>query len=342
MIDLSTLKELMIDGIKLVELYINNILVWKSGIKNWVRYAIDTDGSLYEDTGYIDMYRLSSSGSLSAQEHTFTTGFIPCKATDVIRMARAEWLRSGQENGGYNYLSFYNKSFGLLGSINVEFINGAKTVRGIVTNATSITASNGVTTFKPAFSDSSEVAYFRINGYGLAGISIVTVNEEIPDKFGYKNLVPFSTESGGKTIYNGGLGYKNGYRVRSGGAEGATVNGSVTGFIPVKGGDVVGIGGCTFGIAKNENAINVSDSTFTNIGQVTANYPNMGYGIFAEGASHVAYAWKSGIEKNGCFYWAVPPNAGIAYIRVSGYTDASASGGKGENLIVTINEEIEV
>ena len=36
-----------------------------------------------------------------------------------------------------------------------------------------------------------------------------------------KNWVKFSTEADGVTIYNGGLGYKNGYRVRSGGAEAA-------------------------------------------------------------------------------------------------------------------------
>lgn len=35
---------------------------------------------------------------------------------------------------------------------------------------------------------------------------------------GYTNLVPLSTEADDKTIYNGGLGYKNGYRIRSGGA----------------------------------------------------------------------------------------------------------------------------
>lgn len=337
MVYLKNLKELTINGIKLMELYINNILVWKSGIKNWVRYAIDTDGSLYENTGYIDMYRLNSSGGLTTQKHTFTTGFIPCNPIDVIRMARAEWLLSGQELSGYNHISFYNKSFGLLGSINIEFYTGNKTTRGIVTGATSITVSNNVTTFNPVFSDSSEVAYFRISGYGLGGIAIVTVNEEIPNKFGYKNVKPFSTESDGKTIYNGGLGYKNGYRIRSGGAEAEVFNASHTGFIPTKGGDVIGIGGITLGTVTNSNAINVSDSTFTNIGQVTENYANAGYGIFAEGASYQAYAWSSGIEKNGCFYWAVPPDAGISYVRVTGRTE-----GNGANLIVTINEEIEL
>ena len=38
-------------------------------------------------------------------------------------------------------------------------------------------------------------------------------------KGGPTNLLPLTTEADGITIYNGGLGYKQGYRVRSGGAE---------------------------------------------------------------------------------------------------------------------------
>jgi hypothetical protein len=151
----------------------------------------------------------------------------------------------------------------------------------------------------------------------------------------YKNWVPYSTESGGKTIYNGGLGYKNSYRVRSGGAEGASAYASCTGFIPVHGGDVIGIGGITFVGNSVDNAINVSNANYTNIGQVTESYANAGYGIFAADGTHKAYAWNSGIEKNGCFYWTVPYDAGISYVRVTGRT-----GGDGTKLVVTINEEI--
>ena len=38
-------------------------------------------------------------------------------------------------------------------------------------------------------------------------------------KSGFKNWVFNSLESGGNAIYNNGLGYKIGYRIRSGGAE---------------------------------------------------------------------------------------------------------------------------
>lgn len=157
-------------------------------------------------------------------------------------------------------------------------------------------------------------------------------------KGGYKNWVPFSTESDGKTIYNGGLGYKNGYRVRSGGAETAHNNAACTGFIPVKGGDVVRISGWTryTDSGNAANAINAANSSFTNIGQVS----NGNYGIFASGGGYAAYD-KSTIEDgaNGISKWVVPPSAsGVAYIRVSAYNPYD--GAPGEKLIVTINEEI--
>lgn len=63
----------------------------------------------------------------------------------------------------------------------------------------------------------------------------------------YTNLVYSSINADG-TIYNGGLGYKEGYRIRSGGAE-AEYNSVCTGFIPVKSGDVVRLSGWDFSIA---------------------------------------------------------------------------------------------
>lgn len=152
-------------------------------------------------------------------------------------------------------------------------------------------------------------------------------------KSGYKNWARFSTESDGKTIYNGGQGYKDGYRVRSGGAEGATGTGSCTGFMPVNGGDVVRFSGWDMTVAANENAINVSNSSFTNIGQFTM--LDAYYGIFQ---NYTQYTSGSVVEeKTGVWKWVAPPAAsGIAYIRVSGYTK-----GDGSKMIVTINEEIE-
>ena len=158
-------------------------------------------------------------------------------------------------------------------------------------------------------------------------------------KGGCTNRVPLSIDTDG-SVYNGGLGYKNGYRIRSGGAETSQNNAACTGFIPVSGGDVIRIYGWNrySNPGTAANAVNVADAAFANLGQIS----NSNYGIFASGAAYAAYN-NSTIEDgaDGISSWVVPPAAsGAAYIRVSAY-DATNSA-PGANLIVTVNEEIEI
>lgn len=158
-------------------------------------------------------------------------------------------------------------------------------------------------------------------------------------KSGYTNLVPLSTEADGKTIYNGGLGYKDGYRVRSGGAEGEASSGSCIGFIPIKPGDVVRLSGWDFSHNANENAINVADKNFTNIGQFTM-LPAR-YGVMAYTYNGQYYVADSVIqEKTGVWKWVCPPNADIAFMRVSAYGSYPVNNKLGSKMIVTVNEEI--
>lgn len=153
-------------------------------------------------------------------------------------------------------------------------------------------------------------------------------------KSGYKNWVRYSTDADGVTIYNGGLGYKQEHRVRSGGAETSQGGATCTGFIKVDPGDVIRVSGCPFSEISSANAINASDSSFTNLGQLTPSY-SVGYGIFADSAND--YSWNSVVEeKTGVWRWVVPPASfGIAYIRLTGKTY------DGSSLILTRNEEIE-
>lgn len=151
----------------------------------------------------------------------------------------------------------------------------------------------------------------------------------------YINWVFRSIETDG-TIYNDGLGYKNGYRIRSSGAEGTLADAACTGYIPVNGGGAVRISGCDFLTSGTGNAINASDATFTNLGQIVSNYPSAGYGIFANGGAYQSYCFDTIVEESsGVYKWIVPPSeSGIAYIRVTGLT------ADGSTLIVTVNEEI--
>ena len=151
----------------------------------------------------------------------------------------------------------------------------------------------------------------------------------------YKNWARFSTEVDGVTIYNGGIGYKIGYRVRSDGAEVAVseMPASCTGFIPLKAGDVVRLSGYDALKAQATNAINVSNSNKENLGQAIANSSG-GYGIFAQSA-YLAYNWPSVVENpTGIYTWVCPPHPDIAFMRVTGFTQ------HGETMIITVNEEI--
>lgn len=140
-------------------------------------------------------------------------------------------------------------------------------------------------------------------------------------------------ESG--VIYNGGLGYKNDYRVRSGGTEQETQYGVCTGYIEVKEGDIVRISGMPwFTGTSAANALNVADSNFTNIGQFTTGQ-NAKYGIFNESPWYIYAAESIVEEQTGVWKWVVPAGANIAYIRISAIDPTSATTGK--DLVVTIN-----
>lgn len=164
------------------------------GVPNLVPFSVDTDGTtIYNNVGYIEGYRLSSSGDLSTQANTVTTGYIPCKSTDIIQMSGLSFLPTT----GYNYLSFYDNNFTLLGSINIAKHNSFESgyqnvVRGIVSHIeggsqnTIPTVENGVTIFDHySFnSDADQVAYFRVNGQwnwegGSGAEMIVTKNYNI-------------------------------------------------------------------------------------------------------------------------------------------------------------------
>lgn len=192
MIDLSGYKKLVIDGVDLKKLSINGIDIWTSGYKNLVPTSIDTDGNIFNGSGYMDGYTLSLStaGYLTAQSDTTVTGYISCKSTDVIRMSGLTFRPVAASASCF--LTFYDSDFTLLGSIGCQRSGASNT--GYENTPTGIVGAldpsfdtppselNGVTTFDHYYFASGEgrVAYFRLNGYGGSGANlIVTVNEEI-------------------------------------------------------------------------------------------------------------------------------------------------------------------
>lgn len=153
----------------------------------------------------------------------------------------------------------------------------------------------------------------------------------------YKNWVKYSTESDGTTVYNGGLGYKEGYRLSSSGGESSNTKDVVTGFIPVSGGETIRIkakdkGGNTvywYNTSKSTNYLNAykADKTLLYAGNAKGTY---GSASLIESMSQDT--------ANGISIVKLKSVANMAYIRIS------VAGGdyvvSGEDLIVTINEEI--
>lgn len=162
-------------------------ILWKRGYINQVPISTDTDGSIFNGTGYKENVRLSSSGGISgsAQNGSVTTGFIPYSGGDagVIRMKGVRWLNTSQDGLGHYYIIFYdkNKKFVTYFSAGeqpnythvVTVTRDANGVESVVWNQNYGTTNSLLQYIR------SNPAYIRINAYGKGKDMIVTVNEEI-------------------------------------------------------------------------------------------------------------------------------------------------------------------
>lgn len=161
----------------------DNITVTASCVvayKNWLPLAIATDGSVYNSKGWKDSTRLSSSGGDSSASGMSTSGYIPCKAGDVIRLQGINHKPAGSTN--YR-LIFYTSSFALNSDALIQGgYSSAYTEIGAVTDSSGNLTKFNVASYKKSNGtavDVSNVAYFRICGDTFASDAIITINEEI-------------------------------------------------------------------------------------------------------------------------------------------------------------------
>lgn len=144
---------------------------------NQLPLAIDTDGSIYNNTGWKAGYRLNSSGSAEGLSGSYITGFIPAKIGDTVYLKNVQWqngISSGSLNSGNQRVSFYDANKKHLAQSNAIAVagtlNGIKDSNGIWTQFTLRNFSGGTLT---------NAAYFRLNCAGITNESIITVNEAI-------------------------------------------------------------------------------------------------------------------------------------------------------------------
>ena len=184
---LNNFKKLFLNGTEMKKLRINGIQIW-SAIKNWVKYAVDTDGSIFNGTGYIENRRLSSSGGLSssAQNGSVTTGFIPWYGdTTVLRLKGVEWINARPNYGGHFYIIFYDANKKNRAGDNDRLESPQTGASHILTMTRD---ANGVETFifnkdygttNTLLQWVRSAKFIRITAYGKGADMIVTLNEEI-------------------------------------------------------------------------------------------------------------------------------------------------------------------
>lgn len=149
---------------------------------NLVPTSIDTDGSIFNGTGYKDGYRLSSSGNTSVQAGSTVTGFIEFITSDVLRI-KGVTMTDSNAAGTYvnnSYIAFYDSAFTKIGVTNNA---GGSGICPNAVNSYRTSETNGVHTYDFSAVDGTNVKYIRISSpFGEAGSGsgmFVTVNQEI-------------------------------------------------------------------------------------------------------------------------------------------------------------------
>ena len=144
----------------------------------------------------------------------------------------------------------------------------------------------------------------------------------------YTNQVTISTDADGN-VYNA-VGYKDGYRINSSGAEAEYRGYITTGFIPFTKGQTIRIGG--EGITYDSYGCllmfyDLSKTVIVNAGIAYNKVGNTTYGTWTTEKTSVFC-----LDPNDTYPNTLPGNSG--YIRIS-------AKGSGANLIVTLDEKIE-
>ena len=183
MTDATVTPDTLAEGVKAYDAkgnLITGIAKLAAKFTNLVPKSTDTDGSVYNGTGYKDNARLSSSGGVSgsAQNGSVVTGFMPYSSLGIVRIKGATW-KGLTTSDGHFYINAYNAS--------KSFLVAVAATDSLANTITAYDAGTGITTFdftKLASSNSTRAhfanaKFIRINAKGKGADLIVTVNEEI-------------------------------------------------------------------------------------------------------------------------------------------------------------------
>lgn len=97
--------------------------------ENLVPTSIDTDGSIFNGTGYKDLYRMNSSGVVTSQNGATVFGFMNAQKGDKFQITGVRFGRSAQA-GVYGYVSIFDANKTVLQSVSVDTFNGNQSAYG--------------------------------------------------------------------------------------------------------------------------------------------------------------------------------------------------------------------
>lgn len=210
--------------------------------------------------------------------------------------------------------------------------NNATSVDGGASYTATITPNSGLTiktltvTMGGVDITSTAVSANTISISNVTGAIVITAVAE----GSYTNLVRQSEEVSSTAIYNGGLGYKNGYYI-SGGNESANANDCMTGCIPYVIGstqptDILYIKGYTAGTSESHTRLCIRKSDKTRVAEFNGflNANN----IFD-------------VETLGTGYYKLTPKTDVNHRYKVGYVQFSFHQPDASGIIITKNESIE-
>lgn len=221
--------------------------------------------------------------------------------------------------GGHTHWDYDGKSTGGIPVILVE--TDSKNVRSGLTCTAGTTTENSVNGIICDY-DASKITIVRIGRGASREVDTVT----------YTNVLTIASDADG-SLYNGGKGYKENYRINSSHVETAATNWDVTGYIPINEGDVVRMKNVTFYDVNNDGG----SSKRTGIYGFHKSYAYVSETSGLSLTTPLSSAWNAVTDDNGdVIQFTVTSNWEMSdggFIRICA-RDIN------ETSIITINEEI--
>lgn len=170
----TNLKQVSIDGVELKRVYIGGVLVWDTlYYTNQIKISTDASGAVYNGKGWKENTFVYTSGD-AARTGYESTGFIPCKVGDVIRLKGITMTKGD----AYCRIVFFRSD-----KTRINHAQGNSTWYLDTCFSGVKDSNNSYTQFTITSAKCSEMtsgtAFIRITANHIDNNSIITINQEI-------------------------------------------------------------------------------------------------------------------------------------------------------------------